>query len=329
MSTIEILIVSWNVRDLLVRCLASIMAQTGAGLPDAGGIPFGEHRLCVHVVDNASTDGTVEMLQQDLAWVDILPSPTNLGFAAGNNLGLERTRGEYILLLNPDAELAPEAISVMLGALEAHPRAGIVGPHLTYPDGRDQPSRRRFPTFPMALFESTVLEQWFPGNRWARRYRMEDVPDDHVQRVDWLTGACLLTRRAVWEQIGPLDEQFFMYSEELDWCKRAAQAGWECLYVPEALVVHYEGQSSGQVEARRAYLFHTSKVLYWTKYHGSAAAEVLRCLLLLTLVLQLLEESVKWLLGHRRALRSERIAVYRWLLSTGLRRSSRFNGEIV
>jgi N-acetylglucosaminyl-diphospho-decaprenol L-rhamnosyltransferase len=326
-ADIDILIVSWNVSALLGSCLRSILAQAGAGAPEFDGMPLGEHRIRVHVIDNGSVDGTVQAVREQFPWVHLLASERNLGFTGGNNLGLQHATGEYILLLNPDTELDPNAVGAMLHALQTHAHAGVAGPRLLYADGQPQPSRRRFPTLTMALFESTVLERWFPHNRWARAYRMEDVPDDRMQTVDWLTGACLFTRRMVWDQIGPLDDRFFMYSEELDWCRRAADAGWECLYVPEAHVVHHEGQSSGQVVARRRYLFSTSKVLYWEKHHGRAQARLLRRFLVLTFVSQLIVESLKWLLGHKRELRRERIAAYRWLIGTGLRRPSGIDEE--
>ncbi|NLX43128.1 MAG: glycosyltransferase family 2 protein [Chloroflexi bacterium] len=323
MAEIDILIVSWNVRDLLAACLRSILAQPGAGNPEADGtLPLNGYRVRVWVVDNASQDDTPNMLRAEFGWVQLIVSEENLGFTGGNNLGLQHCRGDYVLLLNPDTELAPGALLTLVEALAARAEIGIIGPRLAYGDGRSQPSRRRFPTLMMALFESTLLEEWWPHNRWARAFRMEDVPDDRQQRVDWLTGACLLTRRSVWDQIGLLDPMFFMYSEELDWCQRASQGGWGCLYVPEALVYHHEGQSSGQVLARRHYLFHSSKVLYWAKHHGALQAELLRCFLLCTFALQFVREGLKWLVGHRRDLRSARIAAYASVLKSGLRRPS-------
>ncbi|NLT73482.1 MAG: glycosyltransferase family 2 protein [Chloroflexi bacterium] len=319
MAEIDIIIVSWNVRDLLDRCLRSILAQGGSD-PDGDGFAMGADRVRVHVIDNASSDGTVEMVRSFHPWVHLLASAENLGFTGGNNRALPQARGDYLLLLNPDTEMAPGALAAMQQALAASPRVGIVGPRLTYGDGSPQSSRRRFPTFPMALFESTLVEQWFPHNRWARLYRMEDTPEI-AQRVDWLTGACLLTRRAIWDQIGPLDERFFMYSEELDWCRRAADAGWQCLYLPQAHVIHHEGQSSGQIVAQRHHLFNASKVLYWCKHHGRVKGELLRAFLLATFAIQLAVESSKWVLGHKRALRRDRIVAYRWLLGTGLRPS--------
>ena len=324
---LDIIIVSWNVRDLLARCLDSILAQPGASAPVGDWVPLGAYRLRVHVVDNASGDGTCEMVAQRYPWVHLMASPTNLGFTGANNLALPHAQGRYILLLNPDTELGENALSCMLDYMENRPEIGVLGPRLVYGDGRPQSSRRRFPTLGMALMESTLLEQWFPGNRWAARYRMEDRPDAEAQPVDWLTGACLLTRRAVWEQIGRLDDGFFMYSEELDWCRRAAEAGWERVYLPDALVVHHEGQSSGQVVARRHILFNASKVHYFCKHHGRLMAEFLRLFLLLGFVVQLVIEALKCALGHKRALRRDRVRAYAEVIRSGLRRPAMAHEE--
>ncbi len=324
---LEIVIVSWNVSALLARCLDSILAQPGAGAPQGERVPLGGYRLRVHVVDNASGDDTCAMVAQRYPWVRLTRSEANLGFTGGNNLAIRQAEGRYILLLNPDTELAGGALAAMLDYMEAYPRVGALGPQLRYGDGRPQSSRRRFPTLGMALMESTVLEQWFPRNRWAARYRMDDQPDDAPQAVDWLTGACLLTRRAVWQEIGLLDDGFFMYSEELDWCRRAADAGWERVYLPEAVVVHHEGQSSGQVAARRHILFNASKVRYFAKHHGRWQAAFLRLCLLLGFGVQLGEEACKWALGHKRALRRERIRAYAEVIRSGLRRPTMINEE--
>lgn len=324
---LDVVIVSWNVRALLQRCLDALLAQPGAGAPQGDRLPLGDYWVRVHVVDNASQDGTCEMVAQEYPWVRLVCSERNLGFTGGNNLAIAEAEGRYILLLNPDTEMTAGALRCMLDYIESHPEIGVLGPRLCYGDGRPQPSRRRFPTLGMALMESTVLEQWFPRNRWAARYRMEDRADDQVQRVDWLTGACLLTRRAVWEQIGLLDDGFFMYSEELDWCRRAAEAGWERVYMPDALVIHHEGQSSGQVAARRHILFNASKVRYFAKHHGRWQANLLRTCLLAGFAVQLVEESLKWALGHKRAMRRERMRAYAQVIRSGLCCPAIFNEE--
>jgi GT2 family glycosyltransferase len=218
--------------------------------------------------------------------------------------------GRYLLILNPDTELVGDALATMVRYLDEHPAVGALGPALHYPDGRLQSSRRRFPTPATAFCESTLLHQWFPNNRIARRYHMADLPAGVPQPVDWLVGAALMIRREAWQQVGPLDEGFFMYFEELDWCRRCRMAGWEIHYLPAAEVIHYEGKSSEQVVTARIVRFQRSKLRYFGKYYGAGWALVIRLFLVGTFAFQLCEEALKWLAGHKRALRRERVAAY-------------------
>src|SRR5581483_7806336 len=180
-------------------------------------------------------------------------------------------------------------------------RVGIVGPQLCYADGSPQSSRRRFPKFSTALFESTKLEQWFPHNKLITDYRLRNTGDSNTQDVDWVVGAAMFVRRAVVEQIGGFDENFFMYSEEMDWCKRAKEAGWRVVYFPHARVLHHEAKSSEQVRAQRDIYFHSSKVRYFKKHHGNLQGELLRYFLLSMFAYQILEEGAKYVVGHKRA----------------------------
>ncbi len=326
-TDLDIVIVNWNVAGLLAQCLHSIAGQADGTVGPDGTLSVASHRVRVHVVDNASTDGSVRMVQNRFPWVHLLASEVNLGFTGGNNLAIPHAHGRYILLLNPDTELTPGSLAVMMQYAQQHPTVGVLGPRLRYGDGTLQPSRRRFPTLTMAMMESTIMEQWFPNNRWAARYRMEETPEDAVQQVDWLTGACLLTRKDVWDQIGLLDDRFFMYSEELDWCQRAADAGWLRVYLPTAEVVHYEGQSSGQLKASRHILFNASKVLYFSKHHGRLTGEVLRLFLLASFAVQFAEELIKWVLGHKPQLRKSRMQTYAQVIRSGLRHAAAFSRE--
>ncbi len=320
---LSILIVSWNVADLLRRCLQSIAQQsepTAHGLARQLTAPAAlGATLEVIVVDNASADDTVAMVAAEFPWVQVLANAANVGFTRANNQAFMASRGAAALFLNPDTEVLPDALATLLAYLRDHPDVGALGPRLRFPDGTVQSSRRRFPTLRTALCESTLLEQWWPHNPAARAYHLEDVPDDRVQEVDWLVGACLLTPRRVMVQVGPWDEGFFMYSEELDLCRRIRTAGWRVVYLPLAEVIHHEGKSSEQVVAARHVRFQTSKVRYFAKYHGRLAAEGLRLFLLATYVWQLLEEGVKWLLGHKRPLRASRVRAYWTVLRSGLR----------
>ena len=302
---LSIVIVSWNVRDLLQRCLISLRA---CHEPECETI----------VVDNASSDGSPDMVRRQFPQVKLIASESNLGFVRANNLGAAAGTGRYILLLNPDTEFL-DGIAAMVNYMDGHPDVGVLGPRLLFPDGRVQPSRRRFPTLATAFLESTVLQNWFPRHRVLQDYYAQEKTDDEEQDVDWLVGACLLIRRTSWDQVGPLDENIFMYSEELDWCHRARDAGWRVVYVPWANVLHHEGQSSEQVIAARHIYFQSSKVYYFRKYYGALAGEALRWFLLATYAFQLVAEAAKWLVGHKRALRQERVVAYLHILRSGLR----------
>ncbi len=231
---------------------------------------------------------------------------------------MAKAKGRYSLILNPDTEIEGDALAEMMRYLDEHPRVGGLGPALRYPDGALQSSRRRFPTLATAFCESTLLHQWFPNNRVARRYHLADRPADVAQPVDWLVGAALMIRREAWQQVGPLDEGFFMYFEELDWCRRCRAAGWEIHYLPSAGIIHYEGKSSEQVATARTIRFQRSKIRYYRKYFGAGWSLVIRVFLLGTFAFQLGEETLKWLVGHRRALRRERMSSYWQVLKSGL-----------
>jgi len=305
-TDVSVIVVSWNVRDLLRQCLASVRDGTG-GL-DVETI----------VVDNASTDGSVDMVRREFPAVRLIVNDHNPGFAWANNQGLAVARGRYLFLLNPDAQVMNDALPLMAAYMDEHPEVGLVGPMLRYADGRLQSSRRRFPTLATALVESTVLERYFPAAGPIRRYRMLDTPDNAVQEVDWVVGAAMFARRKAVEQVGPLDTGYFMYSEELDWGRRFRAAGWRVVYLPTALVIHHEGQSSAQDLAGRDIRFHTSRVRYFRQYHGAFQAGVVRWFVLATFVYQLGLEGVKWLVGHKRPLRASRVRAYAQVLRSGL-----------
>jgi hypothetical protein len=302
MVDLSVVIVSWNVRELLRRCLCSILdagrsasvrqasepeirieeAQDGLLPPplqrEAKRLPpWGD--VEVVVVDNASADDSVEMVRAEFPTVHLIANTCNRGFPAANNQGIAVSQGRYVFLLNPDTEVVGDALATMVAFADAHPDVGVIGPQLLDPDGSVQSSRRRFPTLATALFESTWLEPFAP-RRLLRRYRVLDTPDDVTQEVDWVDGAALMARREAIEQVGPMDEGFFMYSEELDWCRRFREASWRVMYLPAARIVHHRGKSSEQVMAARHVHFQTSKVRYFRKHHGVAAAGVLRWFLL-------------------------------------------------
>jgi GT2 family glycosyltransferase len=323
---VAIVIVSWNVRELLLACLTSLRA--------------GSAPARVVVVDNNSSDGSraaVEATFPDVEWIQ---NSTNPGFAAANNQALRRlgvlapagagpegaeagagtppAAPEFVVFLNPDTVIAPGAIEVLVDALRSHPRAAVTGPRLLYPDGRPQPSRRSFPDLGAGLMESTPLEWHWPGNPWAARFRMAGT-EEKPGPVDWLSGAALAARSDALREVAGFDDGFFMYSEETDLCRRLADAGWETRYVPEAVVFHHEGGSSEQNVRARHLAFYRSRVRYFAKHRGRASGATVRVALLAQFALEAVLEAAKYGLGHKRGLRRERLSAYRAILADGLR----------
>ena len=302
---LSIIIVNWNVRDLLRECLRSIEAGKG-GLS-----------LEIIVVDSASSDDSVAMVRSEFPSVRLIPCTENVGFPRGNNIGLREASGDYLLLLNPDTVVVDDTLAVLVSYLQANPDVGAVGPQLLNPDGSVQSSRRRFPTAATGFFESTWLEGLAPGI--LRRYYALDLPDDATADVDWLTGACIMVPRSTYEVVGGMDEGYFMYSEELDWCRRIKESGRRVVYYPAAQVLHHVGKSSEQAVTARHINFNRAKLRYFRKYHGRFMAAGLRVFLLAGYAWQIVLESVKGLLGSKTPLRRQRVRAYVDVLKSGLR----------
>jgi GT2 family glycosyltransferase len=302
---LSIIIVSWNVAGLLRDCLRSIDANRGA------------LDLEVIVVDSASSDNSVTMVQSEFPWVTLLACTENVGFPKGNNLGLAKANGRYVLLLNPDTVVLDDALSKMMAYMQQNPEVGVLGCQLRNGDGTVQSSKRRFPTLITAFFESTWLETVAPSGVMASYYA-QDLADDAVNDVDWVVGACMLAPRQVVDTVGGMDEAYFMYSEELDWCRRIKDSGWRVVYYPEAQIIHYVGQSSDQAVVARHINFQQAKLRYFRKYNGRFAAGVLRLFLLLNYAWQMGIEGVKGMLGHKRPLRRQRIQAYWQVIRSGL-----------
>jgi len=302
---LSIIIVSWNVRELLRQCLLSIRQNQG-GL-----------QVEIIVVDGASADGSAEMVREAFPDVVLIACQENVGFPRGNNLGIAAANGRYLLILNPDTEIVGDALPQMVAYMQAHPEVGVLGPQLLYPDGTIQSSRRRFPTLTTAFFESTWLQPYAP-KAVLDHYYAADLPDDELAEVDWVMGAAMMLPADVETAVGGMDPGYFMYSEELDWCRRIKAAGWRVIYFPQAKIIHHEGKSSEQAIAARHINFNRAKLRYYRKYHGRLAALLLRAFLLKSYVYQIVVEGVKGLLGHKRPLRWQRIKVYWQVIRTGL-----------
>lgn len=303
---LSIITVSWNVLDLLRDCIRSV----NAGKDDLN--------LEMIVVDSGSRDGSPEMVRNEFPWVKLITQDDNIGFPRGNNIGIRKARGRHILLLNPDTVVLDDALLKMVHYLDEHLDVGGLGAQLLNPDLTIQSSRRRFPTLMTAFFESTWLEEKAP-KRILQHYYVTDLPDDQAIDVDWVTGACLMVPRRVIDHVGMMDEAYYMYSEELDWCRRIKGAGWRIIYFPEAQIIHHIGKSSEQAETDRHINFQKAKLRYFRKFYGRLPAALIRSFLILSYLWQMILEGVKGILGHKRSLRWQRVRSYYRVLRTGLR----------
>lgn len=308
--TCSVIIVSYNVAELLLACLDSLRTSAAAST-----FPLAVQTI---VVDSASADSTVELVRQRFPEVTLIACADNVGFTRGNNIGLRAAQGDYLFLLNPDTVLLGAALPTLIAYLEAHPAVGIVGPHTYNADMTTQSTRRRFPTRLTAFFESTWLQPYAP-RRVLDHFYMADMPTTESHRVDWVQGSAMMMRRAVYEQIGGLDEGYHMYSEELDYCRRAVEAGWEIAYCADAHIIHYGGASSDQIGPYKHIHFQASKLRYHRKVHGAVFAGLLRWFLLGTYLWQIGLEAVKGLLGSKPTLRRQRVRDYWQVVRSGLR----------
>lgn len=252
---LSVLIINYNSGAFLERCLISLQTHLSEI----------HHEVCV--VDNASNDGSCALVRTRFPDVRLIANGQNRGFAAAVNQGLRNTCGCYVLWMNPDAELLDDGLQRLVLYLDQHPKAGILGPQTVYPDGSRQLTCRSFPSYQTALFNRrSFLTKWFPWNPFSRRYLQLNLNTSRVQPVDWLAGACLLHRREVSNQLGGLDERFFMYCEDVDFCFRARKQGWEILFHPSARVLHRTAASSSQFPYRMLIEHHRSMWRYYAKH---------------------------------------------------------------
>ena len=255
---LAIVIVSWNTCRLLSDCLSSIYNTVR------------RYRFDVIVVDNASSDGSAEHVRREYPQVRLIETGANVGFARGNNVALSQIQSDYVLLLNPDTVAHEGAIDGLCDVLELLPTVGAVGAQLLNPDGTPQHSWGRFPT---AAREVPLLRNLFRNE--AESFPVS-IGDEHLSllRVDWAKGASLMIRSAALAQVGLLDEDYWLYTEETDWCYRARQMGWDILARPDVFFTHIEQASSAQRLGKSFVNFADSRVLFARKTQGRLAAGV-------------------------------------------------------
>lgn len=316
---LSVIIVNWNTSDLLQRCLESLYGRGSKVDAKVGGPARTGLSFEVVVVDNASTDGSAAMVAERFPQTRLQENRANVGFTRANNQGITSSNGRYVLLLNSDAEIVGDALETIVTYLDTHSEVGVVGPLLLNSDGSVQSSRRRFPTLATGFVESTVLQEYLPRSGLLSRFYVDDIAPDSAHRVDWVVGACFAVRRAAIEQVGIMDEGFFMYFEEVDWCWRMKKAGWQVAFLPAAQVIHHYGKSSERDLPHRHIYFNDSKVKFYRKHFGLRAALLLRSFLLASYLFQFLREGLKFVVGHKRPLRKDRLVLLAKVLRSGLR----------
>jgi GT2 family glycosyltransferase len=252
---LSILIVNWNGKALLRNCLESLMKEISR--LDAE----------IIVVDNASTDGSQEMVREHFKEVKLICNRENVGFARGNNIGLRECRGELICLVNSDVEALRGSIESMVFHMRNHPEVGMMGPKVIDPDSKIMPNYRGFPSLWNFFCRALALDRIFPPSRIFGGYLMNYFDGNRMRKVDVIAGTFWLLRRKALDEAGWLDEDFFMYGEDIDLCKRFKKSGWDILYFPEAKIMHHGGGSSQSDPIRFFIEQQRSNWLYWRKHH--------------------------------------------------------------
>ncbi len=270
---LSILVVNWNTNDLLAGCLKSLASKTWqvatCHLP-----PVTSEYI---VVDNASTDGSAAMVRERFPAVQLIENQQNVGFARANNQAICHSRGRYVLLLNSDTVVHGGALAAMVAFMETHPEAGGCGPRLLNGDGSLQPSVHPMLTPWREFWRLSFLDRLWP----LASYRQETWDTTIARPVEVIKGACLLLRRAALDQVGLLDDRYFMYTEEVDLCYRLARAGWQLWYLPQAEVTHFGEASSKQVRQDMYLQLYRSKVQFFRKFGGVARSAWYKFLLAL------------------------------------------------
>ena len=267
---LSVAIAARNIRELLRNCLNSLRpASTGEPVPPVSSME-------VIVVDDCSSDGTAEMVRSEFPEVRLIRNDENLGFARSSNKGLLESGGDYLALLNADTVVPRGGLERLVAFLEEHPEVWAVGPKLVYPTGGVQPSCSTFLQVRYVLFEQLFLDKLFRRSRLFGGHFLTWWDYSEPREVDVLSGACIVAPRRTWEQVGLLDENYFLYCDDPDWCLRVHQAGGKCFFLPDVEIVHYVGATSQANRGPAILAYNRSRCYYFRKFHGERAAELVR-----------------------------------------------------
>lgn len=253
---ISILILNYNTRDLTLQTIRSVLQSVT------------EYTYEIILVDNASTDGAVDVIRSEFPVITVIANDANVGFARANNQAMQIAKGRYILLLNSDTVVQPDTLNVMVRYMDTHPDVGASGCKVVLPDGSlDRACLRGFPTPEASFYYAFGFSKLFPGNPRFSQYQLNHLDPDQPHRIDCLVGAFMLVRREAIEQVGMLDEAFFMYGEDVDWCYRIKDAGWGISYYPLTQIIHYKGASSRRKPVKIVYEFYRAMWVFHRKHY--------------------------------------------------------------
>jgi GT2 family glycosyltransferase len=310
MVDVSIIIVSWNTKELLLKCLNSLTCR----------VPRFPTEIIV--VDNASRDGSPEAVQRYFPDIQLIRNDENLGFAKANNIGIKQSTGRYVCLVNSDVMVHEDCIDRMCEYMDHHPSTGMIGPKMLNPDLTLQASARRFPSLWNSFCEAFFLHRIFPRSGLFNNDDMAYWPYDSVCRVDVLVGCFWMVRKEAIDQVGLLDEDFFMYAEDLDWCRRFIRGSWDVIYFPHSQAIHYGGGSSESSPTRFFVERQRANLKYWKKQHSLPTRVVFILIILAHQLVRIILGTIYLVirLPKRRKILPKiqrNLACTRWLLGFG------------
>lgn len=312
MYEMSVVIVSWNAKDFLEKCIVSILHENV------------DNNIEIIVVDNGSSDGSQDMIRSQFKKVKLICNTENLGFARANNIGLRLALGNYFFLINSDVVVLPNSLDPMIRYIKEHQGIGMLGPKILNPDMSLQRSCRGFPTLWNLFCRALALDTLFPKVKLFGGRSMTFWEHDSIKDVEVLSGCFWLLNRKAVEEVGLLDEDFFIYAEDVDWCKRFMLAGWRRVYYPLVQAIHYGGGSSDNSPIRFFLEMQRANLHYWKKHHGPLGQITWQIILLLHHSLRMIGEFLHYLVtpGHRKEILHKiqrSFACIKWIFSKTVR----------
>lgn len=305
----SVIIVSWNARAFLLKCIESVLLQ---GVPDS---------IEIIVVDNASSDGSPEAVRDNFPAVKLICNKGNYGFAKANNIGIGASRGDCLFLINSDVVVSPGCFTKMIQYMDEHPDVGILGPRIVGSNGQVQRSCMGHPSLWNAFSRALALDSLFPQSRLLGGQLLTFWPHDEIRSVGVINGCFWMLRRSAMEEVGLLDERFFIYGEDVDWCKRFNDGGWKVVFFPDAEALHYGGASSSNAPVRFYLEMQRANYQYWLKHHSRLASDAFLFINLLHHAVRLVGEIVMYPLMRRKRFAAtykieRNVASIKWIIGT-------------